>query len=104
MVTGSKIPKPICLQGMGILTPLLMVDFLGDINLSFGMVMILTISQKSPETVTIMVTIDTGDGKTIYAISESHLIEYLRSRETTDPCILFFVTFQLAFVTSVFLN
>ena len=39
-------PEPIYLQGMGILTPLLMVDFLGDIRLSFGMVMILTISQK----------------------------------------------------------
>ena len=39
-------PKPIYLQGMGILTPLLMVKFLWDIRLSFEMVMILTISQK----------------------------------------------------------
>jgi hypothetical protein len=46
MVTRSKMPKPICLQGMGILMPPLMVDFLRDIKLSFGMVMILTISQK----------------------------------------------------------
>ncbi|MEA3325583.1 MAG: hypothetical protein U9Q37_10740, partial [Euryarchaeota archaeon] len=45
-VTEAKMPEPIYLQGMGILTPLLVVDVLRDIRLSFGMVMILTISQK----------------------------------------------------------
>ena len=75
-VTGSKLPKPIYLQGMGILTPLLMVDFLWDIRLSFEMVMILTISQKSPETLTIMTTIDTVDSKTTYIIYGSHRITY----------------------------
>jgi len=49
-ITGSEMPKPTYLQGMGILTPLLMVKILWDIRLSFGMVMILTISQKSPGT------------------------------------------------------
>ena len=81
VATGSKMPEPICLQGIGILTPLLMVKFLWDIRLPFGIVMIMTISQKSPEILAIMITIDTRNSKTTYSIYVSHLITQLRSRE-----------------------
>ena len=74
-------PEPIYLQGMSILTPLLMVKFLWDIRLPFGIVMIMTISQKSPEILAIMITIDTRNSKTTYSIYVSHLITQLRSRE-----------------------
>ena len=61
-------PKPSYFQGMGILTPLLMVKFLWGVRLSFEMVVILTISQKSPGILAKMITIDTVDGKTIYGL------------------------------------
>jgi len=56
------------LHGTGILTHPLVVDFLWDIRISFEMVMILTISQKSQEILTIMTTIDTVDSKTTHDI------------------------------------
>ena len=45
-----------------------MVKFLWGVRLSFEMVVILTISQKSPGILAIMITIDTVDGKTIYGL------------------------------------
>jgi len=77
-------PHWIYFQGIGILTPLPVVDFLGDLRLSFGMVMILTISQKSPGTRTIMITIDTSDSKTIYSVYAAHPITHPMQIEKTQ--------------------